>query len=136
VAWNKFKSDQRGSIAVVSAVSISVILLLTGIALDYTSMTNTQNKLQNAADSAALAAAVSGEYEVAELKAIATETAAANYSGEFDLNLELLNSGESLTVEISANYPLMFMGIESCAGSRHNLVHGRCAHVGYDFCSG
>jgi len=52
VAWNKFKSDQRGSIAVVSAVSISVILLLTGIALDYTSMTNTQNKLQNAADSA------------------------------------------------------------------------------------
>lgn len=109
--WNKYKSDERGNMAAMSAVGLAVILLFTGVAVDYSGMSNTKNKLQNAADSAVLAAAVSGEYEAEALEAIASEAFEANYAGDFDLNLDLENSGESLKVEVSTDYKMTFMGV-------------------------
>jgi hypothetical protein len=48
--------DRRGSVATIFAAALPVLLGLTGIAVDYTTFTSQLNRLQTAADSAAVAA--------------------------------------------------------------------------------
>lgn len=126
----KFKSDERGSMAAISAVALTTVLLVAAVAIDYTGMANTKNKLQSAADSAALAAAVSGDASVEEMKAVAIQAASANYSGEFDLNLELENSGATLKVEISTDYDMLMMGIFGNNDSTINVESGSVKGMG------
>jgi len=126
----KFKSDERGSMAAISAVALTTVLLVAAVAIDYTGMANTKNNLQSAADSAALAAAVSGDASVEEMKAVAIQAASANYSGEFDLNLELENSGATLKVEISTDYDMLMMGIFGNNDSTINVESGSVKGMG------
>jgi len=116
----RFKSDESGSIAAASAISVSVLLLFAAATIDLSVMTNKKDKLQDAADIAALAAAVSTEESPEGLKAVALEAASANYFNDFDINLELENSSKSVKVELSSEHPMMFMGM---FGNRNQTIN-------------
>jgi Flp pilus assembly protein TadG len=54
---SEFKSDRRGGFAVVFALSAFPLILVAGIAVDYSRATSARTSLQKAVDSAALTGA-------------------------------------------------------------------------------
>ena len=129
----RFKSDESGSIAAASAISVSVLLLFAAATIDLSVMTNKKDKLQDAADIAALAAAVSTEESPEGLKAVALEAASANYFNDFDINLELENSSKSVKVELSSEHPMMFMGMFGNRNQTINVESGALRGFGSKF---
>lgn len=113
MSFKRFKSDESGSIAAASAIAVSVLLLFTAATIDLSVMTNKKNKLQDAADIAALAAAVSTEESTEGLKAVALKAASANYFNDFDINFELENSSQSVKVELSSEHSMLLMDMFS-----------------------
>lgn len=77
----RFRRDERGGVAVMSAIMMSVLFLVAGMAIDGQRAFLLKVKLQQIADSAILAAGAeseSGTVTVAELQAIASRYLAAN----------------------------------------------------------
>lgn len=79
--FSSFRRDERGGVAVMSAIMMSVLFLVAGMAIDGQRAFLLKVKLQQIADSAILAAGAeseSGTVTVAELQAIASRYLAAN----------------------------------------------------------
>jgi len=55
-----FRRDESGNVAMMSALTFGMLAIMVGAAVEYTSLTNRSQDLQNATDSAVLAAARSG----------------------------------------------------------------------------
>ena len=55
---NSFKTDETGSIAIISAISTLLIFILVGVALDFSRLTSLKHDTQDALDRAALASAI------------------------------------------------------------------------------
>ena len=55
-ALRRFTGDRKGNVAIIFALSLMPITLLTGMGIDYTSATTKKAMLDAAADAAALAA--------------------------------------------------------------------------------
>lgn len=80
-SFRRFHRDERGGVAVMSAIMMSVLFLVAGMAIDGQRAFLLKVKLQQIADSAILAAGAeseSGTVTVAELQAIASRYLAAN----------------------------------------------------------
>lgn len=80
-SFRRFRRDERGGVAVMSAIMMSVLFLVAGMAIDGQRAFLLKVKLQQIADSAILAAGAeseSGTVTVAELQAIASRYLAAN----------------------------------------------------------
>ncbi len=108
--WNRFKLDNSGSMATMFAIGSTVLLMIAGAAIEVTSLTKAVTNLQDAADSAVLAAAVSGdEFNEQKLKALATDLAESNLVDNFNLSLDRTDS--EVLVEITADYQTIVMGI-------------------------
>lgn len=71
---------KSGNFAVMTAFVATPLLLMTGVAIDYTSASAQRNSLQNAADAAVLYAASSGETDVAKLRLLAEKAFKGNLS--------------------------------------------------------
>lgn len=74
LSLNSFAGDQRGTVAMMFGLMGSVLLFLAGMALDYTRAMDVRTRVADAADAAALAAGkalMSGNMDVAEIKALA-----------------------------------------------------------------
>jgi len=56
-----YKADIAGNFAIVTALSLTVVVGAAGAAIDYSSASSERLRLQDLTDSAALAAAASGE---------------------------------------------------------------------------
>lgn len=54
----KFKSDQSGSILMITGILLVVLMTVAGMAIDYTRLVNTRAKMSNAVDAAILAAGI------------------------------------------------------------------------------
>ena len=77
----KFRRDERGSVAVVAAVSMSVVFLVAGMAIDVQRAMLLKVKLQQVADSAVLAAGAEADTDtvtIQDLTALANRFLAAN----------------------------------------------------------
>ncbi len=74
--FKSFIKNEKGSIIVLVAISMTVLLGFSALAVDYGSMTNQRSLLQNAADAAALAGAIKGE-DVAREYVMANTTGVA-----------------------------------------------------------
>ena len=90
----RFASSQQGSIAVITAIMMTVIVLGAGIAVDYGSMVSRRSTLQTASDGAAIA--VARELALAntgqtELEAVANNMVSAKEQA----------AGSTLTVSVS-----------------------------------
>ncbi len=107
--WDRFKADTSGTMATIFAIGSTVLLIAAGAALEVHGLTKAANKLQGAADSAVLAAALSGEEDIEKLQLVATDSAVENYDSDFEL--EVKNLGGALKVEVSADYEMIFMSM-------------------------
>jgi len=63
-----------------AAITFGALAIMVGAAIEYTSLTNRSQDLQNATDSAVLAAARSGETDLKKLEEIATLVFNQNYT--------------------------------------------------------
>jgi Flp pilus assembly protein TadG len=60
-----YLSDKTGNMTVLAAGSLTVIMLAVGAAIDISDLASHKSSLQDATDSAVLAAAISGETDTA-----------------------------------------------------------------------
>ena len=75
----RFAAHQNGSIAIISALTLSAVLIVTGAAVDYGRTITVLSKAQSASDAAALAAAAT-DLSDGERKTMAKEVFAENFS--------------------------------------------------------
>jgi len=80
-----------------------------GAAMEMYQMTSSVDKLQDVADNAALAAAVSGETDNKELQDIALASIQSNSSEK--ITLKLKTQGEEIIVDVFSEYDPIFMGM-------------------------
>ena len=94
-----FLVDRRGNFAVIFAVCIVPIIALAGAAIDYSRIRAAEDKLQDAADAAALAAATSGG-PVSRMQNLAEDFVLANAS-DYEATVQTTVNQHDLKVEVS-----------------------------------
>lgn len=104
-------SDIRGNMTIFFAVSIFLIILAVGAAIDFSGMTSKKAKLQTYADMAVLAAASSGQEDIKALRKIARVSVSTN-SGDRSLvtRLKIKKNGD-LRVNVIGTYKPALMGM-------------------------
>lgn len=76
-----FGRDERGTIAIIFALTTTVVVGIVGLAVDFGRMVNTRAHLQLAADAAALAGSAPGDFTSIQRREIALKIFAANNAG-------------------------------------------------------
>jgi Mg-chelatase subunit ChlD len=101
--------ETSGSVATMAAVAATCMIIGVGAAIDYNAMVSKRAYLQNTADSALLAAIVTGETKRKELEDIAKELIATSDYPKADATLTLTNRG-TVTLQVSHPQPMFIMG--------------------------
>src|SRR6185295_14695029 len=78
--WCQFQHETSGAVAILFALSLIPVVLVAGSALDYVQANDVKGKLQAALDSAALAAATSGNLTDDERLALAKKAFEENFT--------------------------------------------------------
>ena len=107
--FKRYKRNQDGSMAVFSAIGSACLLMAIGAAMEMYQLTSSVDNLQDVADSAVLAAAVSGETDNKELQDIALASIQSNSSEK--ISLKLKTQGEEIIVDVFSEYDPVFMGM-------------------------
>lgn len=105
----QYKRNTSGSVAVISAILATVLLIGIGVAIDYASMVSKRTYLQNVADSAILAAVLSGETDQAKLQLIADEFIASSDYPDATVTVSTTKDDTAI-IEISQSQEMLFMG--------------------------
>lgn len=71
--WNKWTHNEDGNFAIMGAIAVLALVLMTGFATDTQYLVNKQQRLQSASDAIVLQAFQSGERSPAELQTIAQD---------------------------------------------------------------
>lgn len=108
-----FWRDTKGGSLILFAIALPILVALTGMVIDYASMSSQSRKLQSAADSAALAAAKELFLANADPQAIARTAerharAQLAEDGEVSVIASVVERGEAVMVEISQTPTLFF----------------------------
>ena len=74
----RLDADERGSVAIIFAISIFVILGLTGLAIDYSRLVGVRHQLQALTDEALIAAATAAKAHT-DFRVAATDHLTANW---------------------------------------------------------
>ncbi len=74
----RLNADERGSTAIIFALSIFPVIMMTGVAVDYSRMVTVKARMQTALDAAALSGARAAQTNSSNLQS-AAESAASNY---------------------------------------------------------
>lgn len=111
----KFARDDSGNVGMMFAISLMMILGLTGLALDYTDLVNRNSTLQNASDASVLSAATSGETNLKKLEILAKAAFESNFylkEGEEIESFELhLSDQNELSLTVKLEKPTLLMGV-------------------------
>ena len=110
-----FRRNERGSVMVIVALALTVLLGCTGLAVDYGSMALTRQELQNAADAAALAAG----QDMLNGLGLSSQTSTANHyitvngftPGDGVTTSEVTNSGSTVRVTITTKKKVGFSAV-------------------------
>ncbi|MEA4815944.1 MAG: pilus assembly protein TadG-related protein [Lachnospiraceae bacterium] len=121
----KFLKNEKGFIVVFLALSITFILGFAALVVDYGQLTNNRRLLQNAADAAALAAALElpadSSEAINDARNAAIEYAARNGVTNASSNVSVSHPSTSeVKVDIQQEVPLSFGGV--LIGSNHKLM--------------
>lgn len=110
--FKELKRNEKGNVAVMFAASVFVILIGVGVAIDFGLAQKTKKKMQNAADTAVLAAAKSGETDAAVLQSLAQDYVDANGNLQSKLSTKLtLTPNGRVRVGVTAKYDTQFGGV-------------------------
>ncbi len=101
----RFRGDRAGQFAIMTAITLPVLLAAAGLAVDYSNALRIKNQMQNAADIAVLAVTAEGRHQTeADAKAIAQR-----YLAGSDFRLEQVTvDGTEWTVRIGTSYQPYF----------------------------
>ena len=103
--------NESGNIGIMAAFAMVPLVLGAGIALDFSSLSNSKAELQNALDAAVLAVAREGkEISDADANAIAQQFIRANFDPE-DVDLDLKRNGTRVTLKGGLRQKLAFAGL-------------------------
>lgn len=102
--WRLYRRDKNGNMATMFALSAFVVLVATGASIDYAMMTSQHSKIQNYADTAALAAAASGEETERGMAKAAKAALDANNTEKRDIDLHLDLKDEVIRVKVGYKY--------------------------------
>ena len=95
------KDNEKGSVLILVAVSLSVLLGMAGFALDFGLMASTRQDMQNAADAAALAAAADLNKGFSVVNASSNQYAGYNGYSTSNSTIDTSMDGDTVTVTIS-----------------------------------
>ena len=106
-----YKSNIAGNFALTAAVSLTVIAGATGAAIDFSNASSERQRLQDLTDSAALAAAASGEDDEEALRNIVTDimTLQSKEHQTFDFDMTLKKN--EVIVSATAKHETAIMGM-------------------------
>jgi len=106
---SEFSSDTTGNVAIFFAATVATLLIGIGAAVDYSGMVSKRAKLQDIADSAALAAVTSGYQTEKELESFVSEFVAGAGYPDSQLATEL-TSENTVIVTAKEKYALFIAG--------------------------
>jgi Flp pilus assembly protein TadG len=107
-----FKKDESGGMAISFGVVSTVLLLGAGIAIDFAGLASKRQNLQNYADAAVLAAAVSGETTQAKLLSVAEASVFENDMTVENIELALTEAVQTtIQVKLEKNYDPLLLRI-------------------------
>ncbi len=116
MAFAQFQSDRRGSMAVMFAVGIFIILLAVGGAIDFVRLADTKTDIQEAADAALLAAVRAKLSDPTltdpQVDTIANDMFALHVAGEATLsniNFRPIPNTEKFEITADATIPTLFL---------------------------
>lgn len=109
--FQDFIRDRSGHFAVTMALASLPLFAAAGIAVDYSQATRTRAEFQNAADSAALAAAQDPDMSTAERKEIAQRYFDTNAAGFTLTSFNVVESNGSVTVDAKARIKTSLMQV-------------------------
>ncbi len=104
--WNKWAENEDGNFAIMGAVALLALVLITGLATDSQYLMNKQQRLQSASDAIALVAFQSGERDAGQLQSIANEYLENNFSDEEFQQLSIssiMRDGDEVSIVLSQN---------------------------------
>lgn len=105
----RFFSDESGNFAIIFAISLTVLLLIIGAAIDYSGMVSKRMKLQQLSDAAVLAAVTSDLETQEEMKTFVNLLAAdMGWPPSTTVTAELTENN-TVIVEASAPYNMLIM---------------------------
>jgi Flp pilus assembly protein TadG len=114
----RFGRCERGNFAIIAALAAVPLLGVSGLALDYARIHAAQDKLQTAVDSAALAAAASGE-PVHVMQSIVNDFVKANFGTEkVDIETEVGTD----TMQVEARYRVATPILAAAGQPRSDVV--------------
>lgn len=109
--FKRYLRETSGQFAIMFGIASTALLVGVGVAVDYAGMTRQVAQLQSISDTAALAAAASGEENLSQLRTVANDIAGQNNDRYSDLSLDLGLADNIITVEVSATYKTNLLGI-------------------------
>jgi Flp pilus assembly protein TadG len=114
--YRRFVAHEKGTVAIISAISIVALLLAAGMAIDYVRRDRAMVALQSAADAAALAAGASEKVGIGDLKKIVKDDLALNdTSGNVshldDPEIEIDKVTGDITVSVTGSIDTSLMSI-------------------------
>ena len=112
----RYLSDSSGNIAIITAITLGVMIMGVGVAVDYSGSTSEYAKLQTALDTAVLAAATDSENDDAYVKSIVENTIRENFvptkPGDLEsLKIDVTVSDDDIAASVSLDYSTSIMGM-------------------------
>lgn len=112
--FSQFTQDRRGQMALLTALLSVPLLLMVGLAIDFTRYSTSQKHLQALTDIAALRLATSKEQDEAKLREMAFDIIHANQDARLISGIEIQSvqaTNDDVDLTLSGGIPAMFMGI-------------------------
>ncbi|MCB1318305.1 MAG: hypothetical protein KDK27_20200, partial [Leptospiraceae bacterium] len=110
-----FANNEKGSIAVLSAITLAVIVGVAGLAVDYGRSVSAKSALQSAADAAALKASALYSRGESQYEEVATRIFNANMVGKDDVRVKSIsikkNGANKIEVAVSAELPAYLIAV-------------------------
>ena len=105
-------ADCSGNFAIIFAITVTLLVLGVGVAVDTNAIYKSKVQMQDMADAAVLAASKSGETELSVLQGIANDYVSANNisSQTITTQLNVTNNGH-INVNVNGQYDTQFMGM-------------------------
>ncbi|MGJ8559420.1 MAG: vWA domain-containing protein [Litorimonas sp.] len=99
-----FRQNERGNVAIMTAVALMVIVGATALSLDVSKGVNTKSRLADATDALSIVLAKTRVHNQAEMRAIAQDFLDNNYPASSGNQIEILSlswDGDAVTVKLS-----------------------------------
>ncbi len=107
----RYARDEQGNFALITGLCLTLIMSAVGVAVDFSGMSSQQSRLQDVTDSAALAAAASGETVPYKIQPIVEEIMAEYYGANDGLSYTAQIIDGNITVKAKKEYKTVLLGI-------------------------